>query len=145
MKRGSPLSRYTPLVSSVPLARTGRLRTLAEFRAHRPVITPEERRARGIVRARAEGLCEGCRREEATDYAHRVGRAQGGIWCPSNALHLGVACHRWSHTEPIMARSVGWLLRSTDDPATFPALLPVVGLVLLTPDGSTVPVDRSTA
>lgn len=154
MKR-SPLSRYTSLVArtplarsselarTAPLARTSRLRTHAEFRAaYRPVVTPEEREARAVVRARSMGLCEGCQRAPSTDYAHRVGRAQGGPWCPANALALCRGCHVWSHGTPVEARSVGWLLRSTDDYLTFPVLLSR-GLVLLRPDGTFTPTERS--
>jgi hypothetical protein len=151
MRRGAPLRRVTPLLSSsplsrsAPLARISRLRTYAEFREYRAVVTAAERLARAVLRRRSGGLCEGCHREEATDYAHRVSRAQGGPWCPANALHLGRGCHRWSHAEPVAARSVGWLLCSTDDYLTFPALLPCIGWAYLTPDGDVVPVDRSAA
>lgn len=139
LARRTPLAPGVPLARSAPLARTSPLRTHAEFRAaYRPVVTVEERTARDVVRARSAGLCEGCGRAPATDYAHRVGRAQGGPWCPANALALCRLCHAWSHDQPVMARSVGWLLRSTDDPLTFPVLLPR-GLVLLGTDGVYLP------
>lgn len=148
--RNVPLTSTTPLSRSTPLPRS-RVRTLAEVRASRPTVSREERHARKLLAARSGGTCEGCGRAPATDYAHRVGRAQGGLWCPSNALHLcgglaaalarpgALSCHAWSHANPTEARSVGWLLRSTDDYLTFPALLPVHGLVLLRPDGTFTP------
>lgn len=105
------------------------------MRASRPTVSREEREARRLVRERSEGTCEGCGRAPATDYAHRVGRAQGGPWCPTNALHLCRPCHSWSHAWPVEARSVGWLLRSHDNPQTFPALLHGRGLTYLTTDG----------
>lgn len=137
----TPLAPGVPLQRSAPLARTSPLRTHAEFRAVRPVITADELTARATVKARAAGLCEGCQRAPSTDYAHRVGRAQGGPWCPANALALCRRCHEWSHGTPVEARSVGWLLRSTDDYLTFPVLLPR-GLVLLGTDGTFTPTER---
>lgn len=139
-ERRTPLVNRTPLTSTTPLSRStplprSRVRTLAEVRASRPTVSREEREARKLLAARSGGTCEGCGRAPATDYAHRVGKAQGGPWCPANALALCRRCHEWSHGTPTEARSVGWLLRSTDDPATFPALLHGRGLNLLTADG----------
>lgn len=134
--RKSPLTRYTELARTGPLPR---VRTLAEVRASRPTISRDERDARAVVRARAAGLCEGCQRAPATDYAHRVGRAQGGPWCPANALHLCRPCHGWCHANPAEARTFGWLLRSTDNPLTSPALLYGRGWTYLTVDGLYVP------
>lgn len=154
LRRTGDLSRYTELRSYTPLSRTGdlsrttpmrRVRTQEEVRASRPTVTAEERLARAVVRLRAAGLCEGCGRAPATDYAHRVGRAQGGPWCPANALALDRACHEWSHSFPVEARSVGWLLRSHDNYLTFPVLLPAHGLVLLGTDGTYIPAERTAA
>ncbi len=165
--RTSGLTRYSELRSTTPLPRTGelsrtaplrrvsRVRTQEEVRASRPTVSAEERLARAVVRLRATGLCEGCGRAPATDYAHRVRRGPGK-WCPSNALHLcgglaaslarpgALSCHGWSHANPTAARSIGWLLRTTDDPETTPVLLPR-GWVRLHPDGSITPVQQGDA
>jgi len=95
-----------------------------------------ERKARRIVYARSNGVCEQCGRQRATDYQHRVNRSQGGKWSPSNALHLCHPCHMWIHANPNDANTFGLYLRSWQNPAAEPAL--VRGRwVLLTDDGST--------
>jgi hypothetical protein len=140
LRRGGPLPR-----SSLPLRRTGLVSTSAltrkPFVAKPAKRSPEETRARAGLRRRSGGRCEGCPADVATDYAHRTGRAQGGLWCPSNALHLCRRCHSWAHSEPEMARSVGWMVRRSEDPATIPALLHGRGWVLLNPDGSMTSVE----
>jgi hypothetical protein len=150
LRPGKPPARTSELARSSGLARSGfRVRTHAEIRASRPPVTPEEKWARDTVRARAAGVCEGCGHAPAEQYSHRVGRGQLGPWHPANALHLcgdlggrpGVlGCHLWATRERVMSRSVGWVLYSTDDFLTFPALLHGRGLVLLTADGGYLPV-----
>ena len=78
-----------------------------------------------------------------TEYAHRVGRAQGGPWCPSNALALCSRDHRWCHANPAKARDLGWLLRSTDDPLSVPAVMAWRGWFLLANDGGLTPTERT--
>jgi hypothetical protein len=156
LKRGGPLPRSSmplrraPLVSTSVPARKPMRRKPAER-------SPEEIRARKLVAARSGGICEGCGRAPATEWAHRVGRAQGGPWCSSNGLHLcssgdprspwggGLGCHEWSHHagNRVEAESIGWMLRRHHNPATTPALLHAVGWVLLHPDGSTTSVERT--
>lgn len=91
-----------------------------------------EREARAIVRARSNGVCEGCRRARATDWSHRVSRAQGGPWTPSNGLDLCHPDHMWLHLNPAAAGELGWYLKSWQDPLTVPAV--VGGLRVLLDD-----------
>ncbi len=155
LRRTGPPERKTPLVSRSELPRT-RIRTHAEFRAHRPVITPAERHARDAVTARAQGRCEGCGRHGQTEWSHRIARGRGGIWCPSNGIALcgslaavlsgggDNTCHHFCHDQPAMARSVGWIVRTNADPSTVPALLHGRGWTLLTADGLYVPAPEPT-
>jgi hypothetical protein len=113
----------------------------------RAKVSPEERNARKVVRARSGGLCEGCGVRPARDWAHRVGRGQQGRWCASNGLDLcnPAGCHDRAHASPSWARERGWILLSTQDPATEPALLAGRGWVLLNNDGTTERVEKRAA
>ncbi len=140
--RKTPLRAKTPLASgSTPLRRAALLRQSARTReaAEKPrkplvskpaPVTPEERRARRLVRARSNGVCEGCDRARAAHWAHRV-RRDVGPWCPSNGLDLCAACHTgWAHanpTAPVRLALHGWVLldpdggfTSCDPPADYP-------------------------
>ena len=144
MKRSTPLKRTATLArAGVPLRRSPLPR--APMRRKSVARSPEETRARDLVAVRSGGRCEGCGAAPATDWAHRVGRAQGGPWCPSNGLHLcgPDGCHRWSHANPAAARSVGWMVRRGENPATVPALLHGRGWVQLTPSGLITPIERT--
>jgi hypothetical protein len=138
---GGSLSRSTPLSRTSPMPRSSaRVRTQEEVRAsRRPLVTPEERSARKVVKARSAGRCEMCGRAEATDMHHRKNRSQGGQWSPDNLLHLCHADHMSVTVSPALARSRGWSVRSTDDPASVPVWLAGRGWNLLTADGGTHP------
>lgn len=45
----------------------------------------------------------------------------------------------------MVAREMGWILRSTDDPATFPVVHAWLGVVLLRADGTVEPVEEDAA
>jgi hypothetical protein len=84
-----------------------------------------ERDAREAVRVRSLGCCEGCGRKPATDYAHRVGKGQGGGWSAGNALHLcgpgnAGGCHGIGRKT---AEALGWIIRGRRDPLTVPAFI----------------------
>lgn len=146
MKRGEPLRRYTPLTAVTPLRCTsGPLRTAMARKA--PTRTAEEARARRLVAVRSLGICEGCGRRAAQEFAHRVARSQMGRWCPSNGLHLCTpgGCHARAHAQPAWAREMGWILRSGSDPAACPVWLAGHGWVLLDTAGGMTPVGSGEA
>lgn len=101
----------------------------------------DERRARELVRARSMGVCEGCGKRPATDYAHRVGRGQGGAWTADNGLHLcGPGNYGGCHATPRLdAEARGWVIRGRRDPSTVPAYVWAdpwgPSWAFLTPDG----------
>lgn len=103
--------------------------------------SPEERRARKLVRRRSSGLCE-IQIEDvctgrATDWCHRIREGQGGPWSPTNGLHGCRACHTWTHLNPAAARVKRWALK-TYDSLTLP--VEVRGTwVVLGEDGSAIP------
>lgn len=156
--RKKPLRSSKPLVPgapvrSAPLARRSSVSGVASglvvgrqpLKPSRPKVTAEERNARKVLAARSEGRCEGCQREPATDWAHRVARSQGGPWVASNGLHLGRGCHGWAHANPVRARELGWILRSTDNPRAVPAFLAGRGFHLLADDGEITPTEGAAA
>jgi hypothetical protein len=146
VKRGQPLRRFTPLTAVTPLHRgDGPLRTALTRKP--PQRSTEEARARRLVRARSMGICEGCGRRGAQEFAHRIARSQMGRWCPSNGLHLCShgGCHQRAHANPAWAREMGWILRSGSDPATCPVWTAGRGWVLLNPDGSVTAVPSGEA
>jgi hypothetical protein len=137
MRRSPMAGRRTPLTAVTPLRRTaGPVRTPMARRA--PQRTTQEAEARRLVALRSLGICEGCGRHAAQDWAHRIARSQMGRWCPSNGLHLCArgGCHDRAHASPVWAREMGWILRSGSDPATEPVWLAAHGWVLLALDGS---------
>lgn len=155
--RGKPLDpgtkglQRTGISRTSPLKRgTGKPRSTLPCpspapKAKKPAVSPEEKRARQLVKARSGGRCEvGCH-EPASDWSHRVARSQGGPWCPSNGVALCAGHHRWLHANPAAARDqLGWRLRSTDKPAEMPVLL-AGGWVLLDEDGGWTQVDADEA
>jgi hypothetical protein len=107
-------------------------------------------KARALARARAYGLCEGCRQSygRGLDPHHRKARGSGGVHRTAaviandirNILALCRPCHdmteaadTWSETE-----GKGWRVPSWGDPFTTPALIHTVngyGWWLLTESG----------
>lgn len=151
MKSGKPLKRSTPLRSrtqltrSTPAQRATHLTRVAVAR-RRARVTPEERHARKVVKARAEGRCEGCGKHGPTDYSHRVGEGVGGPWAPSNAMALcRYPCHNDLHRYPLEARTKGWYLRSHENFRTIPVRHAWLGRVLLLDDGTTIRYEREAA
>lgn len=170
LKRGtSRLTTSKPLQAKTELRRTTPLRATAGPRVRsvagvgsptgqpkpkRAKVTPEERAARKAVKARSGGVCEGCGQAPAAEWAHRV-RRDVGPWCPANGLHLcndltaragRRGCHEWSsRVERAQGEALGWVLRTTQDYLTTPVQHARHGLVLLLPDGSITPVERSAA
>ena len=83
-----------------------------------------ESRSREIVYARSGGDCEarivGVCQGRGTNWHHRKNRSQGGLWRPSNGLHLcgsgTTGCHGWISHEPEKSFRKGWAVRSRFDP-----------------------------
>jgi len=98
-----------------------------------------EREARKLVYARSGGVCEACGSERATEWHHRKNRSQGGLWTPSNGLHLGVACHRRITVNPRDAADEGYTVWSWQDHREVPVSRGGV-MVLLDDIGGLVPV-----
>ena len=147
---GVPVQRQTPVSGpSGPVPDVDVTPVLTEPRkaTGRHQVTPEEREAKRIVKARSGGWCEtGCGRR-VQSWSHRVARSQGGPWDPVNGLHLcslgsgDSGCHTWTGRRIALACEGGWRLRSWQDPASEPVWLAPsnpprpAGWYVLTPDG----------
>lgn len=74
-----------------------------------------EGRGRAIVYARSGGVCECCGARRAESWSHRVAKSRGGLWSPSNGLHLcgdGTRlCHGWLEANPTWAGGGFWHIR----------------------------------
>lgn len=151
MKRGGPIARKTPLRNKTPLVskselpRFGNPLRRTPFVPKAPKVSPAERRARKLLKARSGGICEAHGNHPATDASHRVARSQGGEWAVHNLLHLCHEAHMWCHSYPLQARALGWMLQRHEDPAEVPAYLLEHGLTRLLPDGTTQPLQRDKA
>lgn len=115
----------------------GKAMTRRIVKAKRATVTADERNARKVMKARSQGTCEVCAAAPATDAHHRRNRSQGGRWSPENLLHLCHDDHMAITVNPALARSRGWSVLSTDDPAEMPVFLAGLGWVFLLDDGST--------
>lgn len=84
-----------------------------------------ETSARELVYARSGGDCEvripGVCLGRATNWHHRRNKSQGGLWLPSNGLHLcgsgTTGCHGWITHEPSKSYELGWSIRGHQPPA----------------------------
>lgn len=86
-----------------------------------------EARGRAVVYTRSEGVCECCGVRRAESWSHRVAKSRGGLWQPSNGLHLcgpPTGCHGWLEDHPTWAGEGGWhIRRDRRGPAEVPAYL----------------------
>lgn len=98
-------------------------------------IAPELREA---VFARAGGLCELCgeRLQPGWEWHHRKRRSAGGLDSVSNGVALHPLCHRRVHGHPAWAESVGFLVRSHDNPGRVRLALHGETWVRLAADGT---------
>lgn len=98
-----------------------------------------EKEARRLVYDRSGRVCEVCGRARATNWHHRKNASQGGLWCPSNGLHLcgsgTTGCHGKITVNPRIARERGWSVPSWGDPGETPVWVAGRGWVLLKDDG----------
>lgn len=99
-----------------------------------------ERKARAIVAERSDGICELCSRTRATNWHHRKGKGHGGLWAPSNGLHLcgsgTTGCHGHVTTHPRVSREQGWVVPSWADPVETPVWVARHGWVFLDDHGT---------
>lgn len=138
LQRNAEKTRQAAAQRSAPLTST------------RKPVTPEERRARKLVRARSQSVCELCGRERATNFQHRQNKSQLGGWTAENGLDVcgqgnATGCHGRIHQSPAVAYERGWSVRSTQNPADVPVWLAGKGWSYLTADGGTIPAERSAA
>jgi hypothetical protein len=65
--------------------------------------------------------------QRAVNVHHRLNRSQGGVWCPSNALHLDgsgtTGCHGRIGANPEWAYAEGLLIHRGQDPRLVPVRL----------------------
>jgi hypothetical protein len=99
-----------------------------------------EKKARELLAARSNGICELCSAARATNAHHRKNASQGGQWTPSNLLHLcgsgSTGCHGHVTTHPQVSREQGWSVPSRLDPAETPVWVAWRGWVFLDDTGS---------
>lgn len=124
MNRGKGLRRRTALRPGGPLKRRAELKRKAGLaaravKARKPAMSPEERRARKIMKRRSGGVCEiqvsaAVCTTWATDCCHRIREGQCGPWCPTNVLHGCRGCHEWTHRNPAASRVKRWALKTFD-------------------------------
>lgn len=99
-----------------------------------------EKKARTVLYARSDGVCEVCSRARATNAHHRKNTSQGGLWTPSNLLHLcgsgTTGCHGHITTNPQISRDQGWAVPSWRNPEEVPVWVARRGYVLLTNIGT---------
>jgi len=67
-------------------------------------------KVRAEVWERSGGRCEGCHREEAVAFHHRLKQSQGGPNTANNLMHLGLSCHDWTERNPTECFKNGLLL-----------------------------------
>jgi hypothetical protein len=136
--------RRKPMLSGTALSRGARM-ARKPMRAKPHQVGPAEREARRLVAARSGGVCEGCGRVPATDYAHRIARSQGGPWDAANAVHLCHEEHMWAHAEPEAARRFGWSVRRGHDYRTTRVWTAAHGWILLASDGTYTTTEKRAA
>lgn len=123
--RKEPLKR-TGIKRKVPMRCDGTPVRKGPVKQRRPSVTPEERRARKLVRARSGGVCEiyMCGGAPGSEWSHRKRRSQGGPWEAVNGL---LACHQCHlditlYESQVRAEDRGWVVKMTGDPASIPVL-----------------------
>jgi len=87
------------------------------------MLSPGVRR---LLRERADGMCEVCGLEQATNAHHRKNRSQRGQDDLSNLMLVcgsgTTKCHGWITEHPADSYINGWSVRSTGNPARTPVL-----------------------
>lgn len=97
---------------------------------------------RSLVWSRARGYCEKCGKVLSDNWAlhHRKLRSRGGLDTADNLLALHHECHNLAtnsiHNNPKIAKEMGYMVSSWDNPAEIPLLLPNGDIVTLTEEGT---------
>lgn len=100
-----------------------------------PKPDPISAETRALVRARAHHLCELCGVNPGSHAHHRQLRRFGRHGA-DNIVWVCGTDHQRIHGHPEWSYENGWLVRSTDDPATTPLSLHLARWVLLLPNGT---------
>lgn len=114
----------------------------APWQAPKPAVTVKgstiDPKLRELVRLRANGCCELCgeRLPAHWECHHRKLRSRGGQDSAANLLALDFGCHRRVHGHPKWSESQGFMVASTEDPATEPFALHGRAWRLLTTAGT---------
>lgn len=137
MKQGGPIKRKKPLTGTA-IKRAKQL-TQRAVQRKRAQVTPEEKAAKKVVRARSQGICERCGRARAAQMHHRV--KAGRVWRASNLMHVcGLGnysgCHGEIEQNPTVSKEQGWWLLPNQDPARSPVWFAGRGRVFLSDDGA---------
>lgn len=148
MKRGGPLARLTPLITTTGMRRSRWARTAREPTPKPPRRhTGPTREVVQLVAYRSSGCCEVCGNDWATQQHHRRPRGMGSTRRAdangaANLLALCQRCHADIESKRNWAIVHGRLLQQHQDPATTPVLLRH-GWVLLTSAGEVERVEPS--
>lgn len=90
-------------------------------------MTFPEGKGRQLVDERAGGRCELCLAIKPLTFSHRLSRAHGGTWAPSNGVRLcgsgTTGCHGWVEANPMWAVAGGWRVLSMQQPEDVPVWL----------------------
>lgn len=104
--------------SGHPKGRPGKKRPGGYGNEFRQMLIPLRERSGGKCEATISPNCTG----QGTHGHHRKLRSQGGLNNLETLLDTCVNCHMWIHHNPSLARGLGLLVRSTDDPALVPVV-----------------------
>jgi hypothetical protein len=150
MKRSGPPARRTPLrqksgIKRVSPAVKAKSLLRSAVTSRRPAVTPEERKAKKILKVRSQGICEVCGRAAAQQAHHR--KKAGREWTPENLLHVcGLGnysgCHGLIEQNPTASKEQGWWLEPHQNPARAHVWLAGYGYAFLTPAGDIVQVEE---
>lgn len=113
-------------------------------RAQAYTMAPGEKSARRKVDERSHGRCERCGAKDASDYSHRRTTAvrDDHQWCACNATKACRTCHAWAHSNPTLAKAIGFAVsRFETHVAGVPAKL-LNGWRILTCSGRSIPIPE---
>lgn len=93
----------------------------------RNLLAAAEAVAKALVKARAQGVCEGCGLVDGQSWSHRIPRGVGGLWSASNGLWLcgsgTTGCHGRLEAARRAHRPLGWDVQRGRDTTTAEAVI----------------------